>query len=66
MTLHLHDYARALNNERTVAGDPLADDRAPLVQRSVRELVGTTLIRAGTRLLPRAAEPRRVQTSPPC
>ena len=65
MSFHTHDYARRLHAERIevrprydIVEDP---STAPL-----RSLVGNALIRAGTRLLPRAPEPRRIQTMPPC
>ena len=65
MNYHMHDYARRQHAERIEAGHrhEIADDQttAPL-----RSLVGNALIRAGTRLLPRAPESRRVQTMPPC
>ena len=64
MNHHMHDYARRLHAER-IEGHlpemPVDEPTTPL-----RSLVGNALIRAGTRLLPRAPEPRRVQTSPPC
>ncbi|MDJ0959768.1 MAG: hypothetical protein QNJ88_03855 [Acidimicrobiia bacterium] len=64
MNHHMHDYARRLHAERIdtrLPEMPVDESTAPL-----RSLVGNALIRAGTRLLPRAPEPRRVQTSPPC
>jgi len=65
MSHHMHDYARRLHAERIETGPrhEIADDQttAPL-----RSLVGNALIRAGTSLLPRAREPRRVQTIPRC
>ena len=58
MNHHMHDYARRQHAERIDHRHryDITDDQptAPL-----RSLVGTALIRAGTRLLPRAPEPRR-------
>ena len=65
MNLYLHDYARRQHTERIEPGrhHDIVDEptTAPL-----RSIIGNALIRAGTRLLPRAPEPRRIQTMPPC
>lgn len=65
MNHHMHDYARLQHAARIETGHrhDIADDQTTA---SLRSLVGNVLIRAGTRLLPRAPEPRRVQTMPPC
>ena len=65
MNHHMHDYARRQHAARIETGNHpvVSDDRTAV---SLRSLVGNALIRAGTRVLPRAPEPRRIQTMPPC
>jgi hypothetical protein len=68
MTIHLHDLARTMHSERCSATIDAAS-RLPDTgdaRGSLRSLVGSALIRAGTRLLPHTAEPSRVQSIPPC
>jgi hypothetical protein len=61
----MHDYARSQHAARieTRRHSDIVDDPATATLRSI---VGNLLIRAGTQLLPRAPEPRRMQTMPPC
>ncbi len=65
MNLYMHDYAHRQHTER-IGTERRVDIPENATTAPLRSLLGNALIRAGTRLLPRAPEPRRVQTSPPC
>lgn len=68
MTIHLHDLARTMHSERcspTIGAAGRVPDTGD-ARSSLRSLVGSALIRAGTRLLPHATEPTRIQSIPPC
>jgi hypothetical protein len=68
MTIHLHDLARTVHSERNSPTIEHAHRLQPIdhTRRSLRSLVGTALIRAGTRLAPYAAERRPIQSIPRC